>query len=139
MMRFRMTAVVAAVAALLCTAAGAAAQAGSQDAALITRDELVATGKPTLHEALRSARTNWVRYRESARRFPTVYVDSVPAADPNVLQLLKPEEVQWVQYSTATEASRRFEGVNPAGVIHVSTRLPLSAAHPATVRGPGIE
>ncbi len=132
------TRLVVALAAVLCFAAEARAQEGAApNPSLLTREELVATGRPTVHEAVRALRANWVRYRTSARRFPAVYVDQVRAEDDEqVLQRLRPAEVMWVQYSTPTEARARFDSLNTSGVLHVSTRLPLSAAHPATVQPP---
>jgi hypothetical protein len=123
-----------ALAAALCLAPPARAQAGAApNPSLLTREALVATGRPTLHEALRELRANWVRFRGSAQRFPAVYVDQVRAEDEHVLQRLRPEEVLWVQYSAPAESRVRFDPLNRSGVIHVSTRLPLSAAYPATV------
>ena len=46
------------------------------------------------------------------------------------------QDVRWVQYSSPAEARVRFDTLNRAGAIHVSTRLPLSAAHPALPAAP---
>ncbi|HEV3049919.1 MAG TPA: hypothetical protein VGX50_06410, partial [Longimicrobium sp.] len=108
----------------------------AHDPAILTGEQLAATGKPTVHAAIRELRPNWVRYRRSAQRFPQVYVDSVPSRDTTVLHTLRPQDVRWVQYSSPAEARVRFDTLNRAGAIHVSTRLPLSAAHPALPSAP---
>jgi hypothetical protein len=108
----------------------------AHDPSILTGEQLAATGRPTAHAAIRELRPNWVRYRRSAQRFPQVYVDSVPSRDTTVLHTLRPRDVRWVQYSSPAEARVRFDTLNRAGVIHVSTRLPLSAAHPALPAAP---
>ena len=122
---------------LCCAPLEARAQESTRPEAILTRDELVATGRPTVEAAVRRLRPQWLRFRRSADRFVQVYVDSVLARDSAVLRTLQPHEVRWVQYSTPAEARVRFDSLNRSGVLHVSTRLPLSAAHPPLPARPG--
>lgn len=122
---------------LLCSAPQVHAQTDpAHDPAILTGEQLAATGRPTVHAAVRALRPAWVRFRRTAESHPTVYVDSVRAADFSVLNTLRTQDVRWVQYSSPSEARIRFDTLNRAGAIHVSTRLPLSAAHPALPAAP---
>ena len=124
---------------LCCTTVELRAQDSTRPEAILTRDELVATGRPTVEAVVRRLRPQWLRFRRSADRFVQVYVDSVLARDSAVLRTLQPHEVRWVQYSTPAEARVRFDSLNRSGVLHVSTRLPLSAAHPPLPANPGFD
>lgn len=127
----------AALVLLCCVPVQAHAQEGAgRDPSLLTGDELAATGRPTLHAAIRVLRPNWLRFRRSADRRPDVYVDSVLSRDSTLLHTLRPQDVRWVQYSTASEARLRFDPLNRSGALHVSTRLPVSAAHPRLPSAP---
>jgi hypothetical protein len=101
----------------------------ARDPSLLTGEELAATGRTTLHAAVRVLRPQWLRFRRSTERRADVYVDSVLSRDSTVLHTLRPQDVRWVQYSTPGEARVRFDTLNRSGVLHVSTRLPVSAAH----------
>lgn len=111
----------------------------ANDPSILTGEQLAATGRPTVHAAVRALRPAWVRFRRTAESYPTVYVDSARAADFSVLNTLRPQDVRWVQYSSPPEARIRFDTLNRAGVVHVSTRLPLSAAHPSLPSAPAFQ
>lgn len=121
-------------AALACAAAGTA---HAQAPDLLTHEQLAATGRPVLSDALRRLRPAWMRMNASTARFATVYVDSVEHGSVEVLARLDVRDVRWVQYSGPEVVDRRFRTGNRTPVIHVSTRLPLGAAHAAEPPRPG--
>jgi len=131
----RHTVLLAAV--LLCAAAGSA-RLRAQEApapsahgpALVTHEQLTATGRGNLADALRQLRPQWLRLNSARGGFAVVYVDSMHRGDVDVLTSFNVADVRWVQYSDPEVVEQRFGRGTRIPVIHVSTRLPLSAAHP---------
>jgi hypothetical protein len=113
---------------------GQAAAAAARQGKLLTRQELLATGAPNLHEALRRLRRDWLEFDASRSVFPSVYVDGERAGEVSALRGIAVEDVLWVQYSDPVEARERFPSVLEAAAIHVSLTLSISEVHPPLAR-----
>lgn len=121
---------------VLFPAVGAAQDGTPSD--VLTREQLVVTGRETVYDAVRRLRPRWVRMQSRGIGLGDVpvYVDGVHAGGLVVLHTLPVDSVLWVQYSTARHARMRFDPELRSPVVHVSTRLPLTEAHAEIVEVP---
>jgi len=111
-----------------CASSGAdPAGAGSGNARhTLTREQILDTQEPTLLEAVRRLRPNWLRARGPARSAMglvtvAVYVNDVRRGGVASLRDIRPESVGSVEFIPATEANTRY-GLQVAGGV-ISVRL----------------
>jgi hypothetical protein len=95
---------------------------------VLTQEELLATQRPTLYDALSVLRPNWMADRspvsfENPRAGQVrVYLESVDAGGVNYLRQIRVGEVVSVRFLNSTEAAQRFGlRTNSGPVILVST------------------
>jgi hypothetical protein len=99
----------------------------------LTQEELLATQRPTLYDALSVLRPNWLADRspvsfENPRAGQVrVYLEAVDAGGVNYLRQIRVGEVLSVQFLNATEAAQRFglrTNSGPVILVHTFREAP---------------
>lgn len=101
----------------------------------LTGDELRATSKDNLFDAIRALRPNWMARRGrgsiSTMEYVKVYRDGMQQGPPAVMRDMNLEEVTEVTYLSASDATTRYGTGHESGAILISTR-PVSTASSTT-------
>lgn len=98
----------------------------SQD--LIGRAQLIDTGEPSVHDALRQVRADLFRSRRPAgaaadETLPAVYVNEFYQGDVEVLRGITTDVVRDVQIVRSIDTAMRFGRAHPAGALMLRLQL----------------
>ncbi len=114
--RFLITLAVAA-----CASSGGGDGSSRRDPDLIRAAGLTENVDRTLMEAVERLRPQWLRPTGMRREFPTVIMDGQPY-ELDYLRNIQPENVEFLRFVNATDASFRWGGQHTSGVIEVRSR-----------------
>lgn len=114
-----------AVAATAC-ASGGGGGGGSPD--LITRDQIDALPEGTAFTVVQRYKSGWLRPRSQGSftsnqpDFAVVFVDEMRYGDINSLSRISSNQIESIQYISATDATTRYGTGYTGGIIRVNTR-----------------
>lgn len=132
-----------ALAAALCAWGGAAAAqqtTGTRDRDRLSGDEIRATNKDNLFDAIRALRPQWMNRRGRGtilgQEFVVVYRDGFAEGPPAVMREMNLQEVTEVVYLNAADATTRYGTGHQNGAILISTRSVTPAPNRTGGTGP---
>jgi hypothetical protein len=120
-------------AAAVATALTSTAAHAQRQQTRLTGEEIRATNKDNLFDAVRALRPNWTARRGrgslSVAEYVKVYVDGMQQGPPAVMRQMNLQEVTEVTYLSAADATTRYGTGHESGAILISTRPVASAAN----------
>lgn len=100
----------------------------SHDASTITQIELDESGMPTVYDAIRKLRPNFLNYQpptsiqNPSPRQPEVYLNETHVGDLSTLQQFQTSQIGFVKFYKSAEAIIKYGTNRAGGVIALTTR-----------------